>query len=607
MIGVNAPWALAGLAAAAIPLLLHLFARRVPPTVIFPATRYLAETARASHRRLTLQHWLLLLIRTLLVVALVLAAAGPTWPSGSAATHAPAALGIVLDNSLSSAATAGGTPVFEGLRAAARAILSSAHHDDALWLLAADALPRRGTPEELRAMLDGLTPTSRRLDLGRAIGTAREAMATVPLPASVVVLSDFQATAVSAATGSGPVVVVRPSEQPVPNLGVAALSVGRQPWGPEGGRTTATIAGSTGRSGALSVRVGRRPARQQLASAGGIVVLPSGALPPGWWPVKAELEPDELRLDDTRETAVRVASAARATWRSEDRFLATACEVLLQNGRLVRGNDVTLGWLGAGASIVEPPEDPAAIGALNRALAARGIGWRFGDQAPGSGVTDSGAVLGRWEVTKRYRLSAPAGPGGTVPEARARDVLVTVGGEPWAVRAGAVILLGSRMHPKWTDLPVSAEFVPFLDFLANRAVRGEIALMDVAPGEPAMLPDLATAVAYEGRVVQVEGGSPFRSAETGLHFILAGRDTIGVVAVNPDPRESQLARASDSDLRRLWPGARVVAPEGAPEAAFESGGRADLRGPLIAFAFMLALADAGLASAGARRATRRAA
>src|ERR1041384_8847764 len=96
VIGFTAPWALPGLAAAAIPLLLHLFARREPPTVVFPATRYLAETARAHHRRLTLQHWLLLLIRTLLVVALALAAAGPTWPSGTPAAHAPAALGIVL-------------------------------------------------------------------------------------------------------------------------------------------------------------------------------------------------------------------------------------------------------------------------------------------------------------------------------------------------------------------------------------------------------------------------------------------------------------------------------------------------------------------------------
>ncbi|MBL8985336.1 MAG: BatA domain-containing protein, partial [Gemmatimonadetes bacterium] len=34
-----APWALAGLVLAAIPVILHLIARREPPTVVFPATR----------------------------------------------------------------------------------------------------------------------------------------------------------------------------------------------------------------------------------------------------------------------------------------------------------------------------------------------------------------------------------------------------------------------------------------------------------------------------------------------------------------------------------------------------------------------------------------
>src|ERR1051325_8167380 len=145
VIGFTAPWVLAGLAAAAIPLLLHLFARRVPPTVVFPATRYLAETARAHHRRLTLQHWLLLLVRTLLIAALVLAAAGPTLPSAGLATHAPAALTLIVDNSLSSAAIAGGTPVLDGLRRAARSILSAAHPDDRLWLLSADPIPRPGS------------------------------------------------------------------------------------------------------------------------------------------------------------------------------------------------------------------------------------------------------------------------------------------------------------------------------------------------------------------------------------------------------------------------------------------------------------------------------
>src|ERR1043166_5362111 len=275
VIGFTAPWALFGLAAAAIPLLLHLFARREPPTVVFPATRYLAETARAHHRRLTLQHWLLLLIRTLLVVALALAAAGPTRPSGPPAAPAPAAPALVLDNSPPSAATAGGTPVFERLRGAALAILSAARHDDALWLIAADQLPRRGTPEDLRAMVSSLAPEPRRLDLGRAIGIAREAVAGRRIPATVVVVSDFQASAVSTAPGRGPVVAVRPAEQPVPNLGIAILSVGRQPWGPEGGRITATIAGSAGQSGALSIRVGNRPPRQQLARAGAAVTVRS--------------------------------------------------------------------------------------------------------------------------------------------------------------------------------------------------------------------------------------------------------------------------------------------------------------------------------------------
>ena len=607
MIGFAAPWALLGLAAAAFPVLLHLFARREPPTVVFPATRYLAETARAHHRRLTLQHWLLLLIRTLLIIALVLAAAGPTLPSGGASTHAPAALALVLDNSLSSAATAGGTPVLEQLRARAREILRAARPDDALWLVTADGLPRRGTAPELIAMVNVLAPLASRLDLGAAVGVARVAMAPERLPQSVIVLSDLQASALSAAPGTGPVVVLHPEGPVVANLGVSAVAVGRQPWGPEGGRIDAAIAGPPGKSAALTVVVGNRPPRRQLATSDGVVGASSGALPPGWWPVRAEIEPDELRPDDARQTAVRVAAPARAAWRGEDRFLATACDVLLANGRLARGADLTIGSLGPGASIVVPPADPAVLGALNRALAARGVAWRYGDLAAGSGVIDSGAVLGRHEVARRYVL-VPAGtrrrPDAKTPGGgdAISGVLVTVGGQPWAVRSGNTVLLGSRLEPAWLSLPLAAEFVPFVDFLANRAVRGEIVLLDAPPGDPVFLPDAATAVIREGRSRAVEGGGAFRSAELGLHFILSGRDTIGVVAVNPDPRESALARAGDDEVRRLWPGARVAPLGRAISAAFSSGGRADLRGALLLLAAVLALTDAVLAGSGARRA-----
>jgi hypothetical protein len=146
--------------------------------------------------------------------------------------------------------------------------------------------------------------------------------------------------------------------------------------------------------------------------------------------------------------------------------------------------------------------------------------------------------------------------------------------------------------------------VPFVDFLANRAIRGELVILDTPPGDPVSLPDAATAVVRQGQIRPVEGGGSFRSRETGLHYILAGRDTIGAVAVNPDPRESALARVSDGEVRRLWPGARVAPLERAASVAFAAGGRADLRGVFLALAALLALADAALAGLGARRGAR---
>jgi hypothetical protein len=52
VIGFLQPLALLGLAAVAIPPLLHLIGRRLPPTVVFPAVRYLTATEREHSRRL---------------------------------------------------------------------------------------------------------------------------------------------------------------------------------------------------------------------------------------------------------------------------------------------------------------------------------------------------------------------------------------------------------------------------------------------------------------------------------------------------------------------------------------------------------------------------
>ena len=185
MIGFLHPWALAGLAAAAIPVLLHLLARREPPTVVFPAVRYLITTTREHQRRLKLQHLLLLLLRTLLIVALVLAAAGPTLPRSGVAGHAPSALVLVVDNSPSSGVVVAGAPRLAQLQAAARQVLARATPDDALWLLAADGVPRRGDRQTLldaSGRAAGLLPPS---GSRRGAGVAGEVLATESRPGEI--------------------------------------------------------------------------------------------------------------------------------------------------------------------------------------------------------------------------------------------------------------------------------------------------------------------------------------------------------------------------------------------------------------------------------------
>jgi hypothetical protein len=221
------------------------------------------------------------------------------------------------------------------------------------------------------------------------------------------------------------------------------------------------------------------------------------------------------------------------------------------------------------------------------------VGWTYGDLATEPRFSDSGAVVGRQRVMRRYTLQS-TGSGRT-------GVLATITGAPWIVRGGNVLLLGSRLEPGWTDLPVSAGFMPFMDVLLNRLARGEAALDRGAPGDPVPLPDLVTDVRQGNREWRVEGGGLFQPPESGVYYLQSGRDTVGAISVNPDPRESRLARAGDAQTRELWKGASIVPLAEAGDAAFSSASRGDLRGPLLWMALLVGLMEAGLASGWRRR------
>src|SRR5213078_852028 len=306
------PLALVGLAAAAIPALLHLLERRIPPEVEFPPLRYLSEAERQSARRLRLRHVLLLLLRTGLIVLIVLAAARPLVPAPaaaplrSAAGHQRTALVVILDNSVSSGAVADGRPVLDRLRAAARGSLAAAAASDRVWLVLADGVARAGTREALLATVDSAGVSPRRLDLTAAVRDAARLVNAEPLEGREVhVMSDLQRTALGpghAAVARGVrVLALAPGSEVPANRGVGGARV-------SDGAVAVSIVGTPGaRPAAVTLRVGGREVGRGLAAPGTTLTmsLPLGG--PGWWVGEVALDADELRADDRRVFAWRVA------------------------------------------------------------------------------------------------------------------------------------------------------------------------------------------------------------------------------------------------------------------------------------------------------------
>ncbi|MBI5266150.1 MAG: BatA domain-containing protein [candidate division Zixibacteria bacterium] len=95
------PTILFAAAAAVIPLIIHLFSRRKVKVVEFSSLRHLKAMQRQQVRRLKIRQLLLLIIRTLLILAVVLAFARPTTRGGSAGAHATVSAVVLFDNSAS--------------------------------------------------------------------------------------------------------------------------------------------------------------------------------------------------------------------------------------------------------------------------------------------------------------------------------------------------------------------------------------------------------------------------------------------------------------------------------------------------------------------------
>lgn len=93
------------LAAATIPILLHLLSRRRLPLISFSTLEFLQKLQKKKSRRVQLKQLILLIIRTLAIIALVLVFARPALRGNQAGTGSAAAveIALVVDNSLNAA------------------------------------------------------------------------------------------------------------------------------------------------------------------------------------------------------------------------------------------------------------------------------------------------------------------------------------------------------------------------------------------------------------------------------------------------------------------------------------------------------------------------
>jgi hypothetical protein len=636
-VGFLSPLFLALGAGAAVPLLIHLLRRRTGVRVEFPAVRYLARAEQEHSRRLKLRNLLLMLLRVLAVACIAIAAARPVgraWGAMVGAGHAPAAIAIVLDNSLSTSVVVDGRPVLDGLKAVAQRVASRASPGDRLWLVTADGRTQGGSPSSVSTAISRTEALAGAGNMPRSVANAaslaRSSGATDPV---VAVVTDGQATAWPGVTDAGGVRIVAyaPDAPPPANRAVTMATAQPTRWTPRG-EIAATVSGrarsAADDSTSYRITLGPRTLARGIvavppvvggAGRGGVGTISVRAAPPerGWVAGSVELEPDELRGDDVRYFAMWIGEPpVVAVDSSVGPFLRSAAEALIASGRASVGPVhpparpiavVPADRLTELPALITAPTDPVRLGAANRALERAGVPWRFGAPARGEatveGLMSDAGTSAAESTSTRAPVTAPLRYPLQPQAAAAADTLARTGTAPWVVAGPGYVIVASPIDPNATTWPLRAGFVPWVGDIVGQRLAGTsgglggrpAGLLDEVPGAAVRRPSGADELESPDGTVRVLSGATIEApAHPGVYFVRRAGVRVGAVVVNPESGESDLARIPPSSLARHF-NARTVRTFADPVAwsgaVFDAAAERPLAGLFITLAIAFLIAE----------------
>jgi len=334
------PILLGGLAAIAVPIIIHLLNRRKFHKVVWAAMRFLKASVEQNQRRMRIEDMILLALRCLLVILLALALARPAILSKANDVFGQSKVTgvIILDNSYSMGVSDGNMTRFDKARDAALEAIDSMPIGSATAVLLASDVVQGAIPEPTfdmnlaRRVIRDAPLTDRGTDLLPAIDNAVDLLRDrLAIRKEIYLVTDGQAlgwsqlseiqSALEKAKSEITTHIILTGEHEDQNLGVSdlrlasGLSPVKQPL-----RFEVKVT-NFGKEEARNVRVGLNVDEEPPSDEFTIDALPAGStksislfaklMTEGFHSIHARIPDDRLRADDRRSLVVRAIKDVR--------------------------------------------------------------------------------------------------------------------------------------------------------------------------------------------------------------------------------------------------------------------------------------------------------